>query len=145
MSGLLSQYFCSTAHVSIVKTLDPVSQMGPCQVGCRVFMLPHLPILTMETLVGVCVMSGACPFLMRGVCFPNLVLREHCYGTITSLERRRNVLQGFSSGLFIKARQRRRRYEERQGGLVHGCGCAFLHLSLLVYPSRRHVDSVGLQ
>lgn len=39
MPGLLSQYFCSTGHVSIVKTLDPVSQMGPCQVGCRVFML----------------------------------------------------------------------------------------------------------
>lgn len=52
MSGLLSQYFCSTGHVSIVKTLDPVSQMGPCQVGCRVFTLPHPPILTMERLVG---------------------------------------------------------------------------------------------
>lgn len=36
----------------IVKTLDPVSQMGPCQVECRVFMLPHPPILTMERLVG---------------------------------------------------------------------------------------------
>lgn len=52
MSGLLSQYFYSTGHVSVVKTLDPVSQMGPFQVGYRVFMLPHPPILTMERLVG---------------------------------------------------------------------------------------------
>lgn len=49
---LLSQYFSSTDHVSIVKTVDPLSQMGPCQVGCRVFLLPHPPILTMERLVG---------------------------------------------------------------------------------------------
>lgn len=38
--------------MSIVKSLDPVSQMGPRQVGYRVFMLPHPPTLTMERLVG---------------------------------------------------------------------------------------------
>ena len=59
---------------------------------------------------------------MHGVCFPNLVLREHCYWKWsswrgkTSLERCCNVLLGFSLWLFIKAQQRRRRYKDRREG-----------------------------
>ena len=83
MSGLLSQYFCSRGHVSFVKT--PVSQMGPCQVGCSVFMLPHPPILTMERLVGGVYNEQSIRFLMHRVCFPNLVLSEHCWSKMAIL------------------------------------------------------------
>ncbi len=110
--GLLSQYFCSTGHVSIVKTLDPVSQMGPCHVGWRVFLLPHPPILTMERLVGGVYDEQSMLFshawsLFSQSCAERALLQRNGHPGWAALERWHNVLQGFPRNFLSKHNRER--------------------------------------
>lgn len=91
MSGPLSLCFCSQGHVSAVKTLDLVSQLGPCQVRCRVCILLVFPSLRWKDRWEGSVMSRASLFLMPGVCFCSVCSYSsdcpallHCRGVVTS-------------------------------------------------------------
>lgn len=135
MPGLLSQYFCSTGHVSIVKTLDPGSQMGPCQVGWRVFMLyPSSHLNNGEIGERGHLMSRACGFLMRGVCFPSLVLRTHCCSKVVILAFPWKGVVTSCRVFLVIVYESATEPEEIQGKTWQGDthGRAFLRLSLLV-------------
>lgn len=76
--------------------------MGPCQVGCRVFILLHPPIFTMERLVGGVYneqsmsLSHAWSLFSQSRAESSIVTAKwSSWLGLTSLERCRNVLQGF--------------------------------------------------
>ena len=152
MSGLLSQYFCSAGHVSFVKTLDPVSQMGPCQVECRVFMLPHPPILTMERLVGGVFneqstsLSHAWSLFSQSCAERALLQGNGPPGRgLTSLERCRNVLQGFPRDCLSKHNRDRGDTRKDRGAGTWTWVCIPALLFACLPLPRHHVDSVRLQ
>lgn len=144
MSGILSQYFCSRGHVSIVKT--PVSQMGPCQVECRFFMLSHPPILTMERLVGGVYNEQSTSLSHAQSLFSQSCYREHCYSRVVILDRLywKGVVMSCRASLEIVYRNTTETVEiqkRRPGGLC----CPVLYLYFVFYPSCQGVYIMTLQ
>lgn len=63
-------------------------------------------------------MSRACRFLMLRVCFPNLVLREHCYSRVVILDRLdwKGVVMSCRASLEIVYRKTTETVEIQRGG-----------------------------
>lgn len=127
--------------------------MGPCQVGCSLFMPPPFPsschlnngkdcwegLLNEQNMW----LSHAWSLFSQSCCWEGIVAAK--WTSRPSVERCRHVLLGDSSWLFMEAQQSWRRYLER-AGKSDTRRHAFLHLSSLVSSLfGRQALNAGLQ